>query len=444
MIQSFDSWSNTISNDIQQFFKDLYSNLKDCAPYSKFNHDHNKFKNNLNTSFQMYLYDTLQREIHLYSEVDNSNRKYYDLPNQPFWNLLCKVESMKQNENIIEQLKHIRFYQKTSNDSNDVFLKMMNNTYEALSHYCELSKQYIKDIKNQGKMIKEYIIRYKNFTESALKMDDKYVNLNIIMNHLYPTNLNTKTPKYSLFRLFMLIWNDKCFNPLEKLFESNIQLLILSKIKRDISDIKERSQNIFSNSSMDCEDLPEYTLLSYFYSCINDTFCNEHNIFQISLPSIQTNSTFEAFNEIINQKIAFVIYSEIGNNSIQKNADLYQIVIEILSHFNVHSFFMRQFIPKLVKNILLTVKSSLKEAIIHCQEEIKDYRSIGSLSTASSFDHNSSHLSSKNTLIIEEIEKWFNEQEHKIICSEKNLMIKLKNDGLMLTKIGGEMNTLLN
>jgi hypothetical protein len=80
-----------------------------------------------------------------------------------------------------------------------------------------------------------YIKRYKAYIESAVYINELLENLNVLVNYLYETLYSDypKNPKFSIYRLMIIIWHREVTTPLTDLKnEKNFLNIILKTFKR--------------------------------------------------------------------------------------------------------------------------------------------------------------------------------------------------------------------
>lgn len=118
-----------------------------------------------------------------------------------------------------------------SNESNQLFsiLKCLCMT---LMFYCQYTMMYLYHTynipSNPNILLNEYLKRYKNYVETAIELNNQLENVNVFVNYLYESFFpNYPTfPKFSVFRMSMLIWNNEMTN----LIDDNESMLSCIKI----------------------------------------------------------------------------------------------------------------------------------------------------------------------------------------------------------------------
>lgn len=114
-----------------------------------------------------------------------------------------------------------------------------------ITFYCQYSLNYINStFTKDTDILREYIKIYKNYIDTAIGMNDYCENINVAMNYCYETLCkdNLSTPKFSIFRLFVLIWNKELSTQL------NNHQSMLTRCKQSIISLFSISINEFTDT----------------------------------------------------------------------------------------------------------------------------------------------------------------------------------------------------
>lgn len=115
--------------------------------------------------------------------------------------------------------------------------------------------------------LSEYLKRYKSFFDAAIHINEEMENLNVLVNYLYENSFQhyPSTPKFSIYRLMVVIWNREVLHPLlksenqnsnlyaklEKLYRQYLNNVIHRGVEREVSSMSpqraKNSQNAFSS-----------------------------------------------------------------------------------------------------------------------------------------------------------------------------------------------------
>lgn len=129
--------------------------------------------------------------------------------------------------------KIIEDYQiKSSNN----ILCLLHSIVLTMVHFCKLSFQYIIKYQNDEKFFLDSIIkRYSSFVEAAIYINENLENINVVVNYLYETLFKDcpNNPKFSIYRLMIVIWHREVTTPLTDLkYKNNLISLTLKIFKR--------------------------------------------------------------------------------------------------------------------------------------------------------------------------------------------------------------------
>ena len=232
-----------------------------------------------------YLYET--QEIFDFYNIQNNKNSFISRNEElPFSSCLFYFDNINLNKNDIDILKKIRFYSFTYRDFdflnmsfnyiinfvynctkyfNEFFNQSKNNTnknsviilleliYISICYFCILTFIEIVQNKEQSFLyLDNFIKRYKSYVDAAILINKKMENYNVIINLLYDKycNINNKKifPKFSIYRLMMILYYRIIINPLlDEKFNKNIYKIIVKLYK--IYYKEELRKKIFDDNS---------------------------------------------------------------------------------------------------------------------------------------------------------------------------------------------------
>ena len=400
-------WNSYLSNEILNMKENVYKQLKDINPFYRLRKQNKYIESPANSILQTYLIDLLYDEQNLYNELDNFfmkekyNFSYENQKHFPFEKLVDNIPSyiplIKQNNNLKKLFIELRWYIISNNNftlSKQVLpiyiIKLLSLT---LMGYCSIVINYINDISRYNDIIYEYYLRYKNYCQMAIDLNEKYQNLSICINYLYDSINFTKIsqPKFSIFRLCMRIWNNSCLKKIknniiesmrlygEKIIKNNLRELINifpSSLNSTFSVSTDVSSQylIYVNNSNNKFDDSFYEM----FSLINDTLCDEYNVYKIN------HSYFKDSNELISiiennyinsltNQINNIIISYCSNSNNINNIDyssLYSFIKNFIIYlknnsYNIFSKLIPKFRMKIFESIYSIFKLHLNEIILN-------------------------------------------------------------------------------
>ena len=298
---------------------------------------------------------------------------------------------------------------------NHLLSQSKNDDYE---EYCQ---QYVMWYKNYVETAIELNEKYKYINLIINTLYDhfrgKYLQNNLIK------------PNFSILRLFMVIWNNEVTLKLLSITMDNIKKLFNCIVDSDLNAVSINLSNqigsnnfLFSSTSytktnynngnvneysfserktastldqgelsppLKCElsssasyyfyyslnsyqpksneDIIKRELLSKIISYLNDTFCNECNIFTINLSTNnETNDIYDLIEtslcKILKDKITNFYY-QLKNKSNNTTLTHKQISDEIISYYNMSSFYNEKFINKLRLNLYFTIYKTIEHIL---------------------------------------------------------------------------------
>jgi hypothetical protein len=115
-------------------------------------------------------------------------------------------------------------------------LCLLHSIVLTMVHFCKLSFQYIIKYQNDEKFfLDSFIKRYQSYVEAAIYINENLENINVVVNYLYETLFKDypNNPKFSIYRLMIIIWHREVTTPLTDLKnKNNLISLTLKMFKR--------------------------------------------------------------------------------------------------------------------------------------------------------------------------------------------------------------------
>lgn len=286
-----------IKDDFRILSDELYCYLKECLDNPKLRKDNCHLENNLNTQFQYCLYDYLEEEEELYT-------KYHDImgtkittneeiTNYPFSLLIeyCNhfVQNLQKNTRQLEKFTELRWYLFDSNYNIEKMQKDLNGCLTdnviifalkiiimTLKHHCFISFKYLNSDDMKGEeLLNEYSIRYTNYIQTAIEVNDKYRHLSIVVNYIYEkTKSKYNEPRFSLLRLFMIVWNNCCLDKLKTKLTQSITTVFGDVIQNDLDTLLNTSEISLNSMRTTCsskDSIPSTSMCYY-----NTNYNKEH------------------------------------------------------------------------------------------------------------------------------------------------------------------------
>jgi hypothetical protein len=183
-----------------------------------------------------------------------------------------------------------------NSNTDNRLLFILNNLNLSLTHFCQLSFNYINKYENYDHaFINEYTKRYRSYVDTAMYLNDYLENLNVLVNCVYDVNeqIYTTLPKFSVMRFMMTTWNREVFGKLDGVYSdrlANISEIYFNKEFMKLNNFN-TSDIIFSKKETDSlEDINDCGELSFI------SFSNKNS--QLLRNSTSTNNTTaDSFNE---------------------------------------------------------------------------------------------------------------------------------------------------
>ena len=367
----------------KEYAKDVFFRFK-LHLYLPFIRKSNKVLENKESSLhQYYFYDFDKNKV-----VFNHYDKFLDLENNGFnrqnsenflfrKNLVFEneflginelIKTVHENNNFVLLLEKIINYDYTGIDKQYYNNKTYNEVFDFiiwLNHSAILFSKFLYSLiniycyesKNKNELIVEYINAQNNFVNFSLSINERYNNLNLIINYLYRF-IKDKTKSYtefSLYKMFFNIMKNELYNKLEKNLEIVFKTLLEQYCKELLdfvdnkrtssfgSDAKTDSGDVFEEDdelemiidevSFENEENKELTkieIINNFMSCITDLSIDEKNALCINHSNLKMDDNYQIFEKILKD----VIVNEI-NISINKERksieSIYNVFKNILS-----------------------------------------------------------------------------------------------------------------
>ena len=309
-----------------------------------------------------YLYET-QEIFEFYNIQKNKNNFISRNEELPFSSCLFYFDNINLNNNDIDILKKIRFYSFTYRDFdflnmsfnyiinfvynctkyfNEFFnqtnkinknsvIRLLELIYISICYFCIITFIEIVQNKDQSFLyLDNFIKRYKSYVDAAILINNKMENFNVIINLLYDkycgVDNNEIFPKFSIYRLMMILYYRIIINPLldeksnkniykiivklykiyykeelrKKIYDDNSSLMMLIqknstslKLERNEStdfnsydDLVNCLYNIINFDSIDLMDIDIEFNISQIFDEINkiflDCICDEYSVYYVN------------------------------------------------------------------------------------------------------------------------------------------------------------------
>ena len=407
----------------KEYAKDVFFRFK-LHLYLPFIRKSNKVLENKESSLHQYYFYDFDKNKTVFIHYD----KFLDLENNGFnrknsENFLFRKNLVFENEflGINELIKTVhgnnnfalllekiinydyegidkQYYNNKTNNEVFDFIIWLNHSAILFSKFLySLINIYCYESKNKNELIVEYINAQNNFVNFSLSINERYNNLNLIINYLYRF-IKDKTKSYtefSLYKMFFNIMKKELYNKLEKNLEKEFKILLEQYCKELLdfvdnkrtssfgSDAKTDSGDIFEEDDefemiidevpFEIEENKELTkmeIINNFMSCITDLSIDEKNALCINHSNLKMDDNYQIFEKILKD----VIVNEI-NISINKERksieSIYNVFKNILSIEDQDSIKERNgfhFINRTQKLLFDAVFSCLKRNVFQIIE----------------------------------------------------------------------------
>ena len=353
---------------------------------------------------------------------------------------------------------------KTNNEVFD-FIIWLNHSAILFSKFLySLINIYCYESKNKNELIVEYINAQNNFVNFSLSINERYNNLNLIINYLYRF-IKDKTKSYtefSLYKMFFNIMKKELYNKLEKNLEKEFKILLEQYCKELLdfvdnkrtssfgSDAKTDSGDIFEEDDefemiidevpFEIEENKELTkmeIINNFMSCITDLSIDEKNALCINHSNLKMDDNYQIFEKILKDVIVNEI--NISINKERKSIEgIYNVFKNILSIEDQDSIKERNefhFINRTKKLLFDAVFTCLKRNVFQIIENewSEYYKNLNTNNTQNTIENKKIINNETLNKLIDELDK-----------EEKLKMDNVYNDLLNQMKMEFENKTNMN
>ena len=474
----------------KEYAKDVFFRFK-LHLYLPFIRKSNKVLENKESSLHQYYFYDFDKNKTVFIHYD----KFLDLENNGFnrknsENFLFRKNLVFENEflGINELIKTVhgnnnfalllekiinydyegidkQYYNNKTNNEVFDFIIWLNHSAILFSKFLySLINIYCYESKNKNELIVEYINAQNNFVNFSLSINERYNNLNLIINYLYRF-IKDKTKSYtefSLYKMFFNIMKKELYNKLEKNLEKEFKILVEQYCKELLdfvdnkrtssfgSDAKTDSGDIFEEDDefemiidevpFEIEENKELTkmeIINNFMSCITDLSIDEKNALCINHSNLKMDDNYQIFEKILKD----VIVNEI-NISINKERksieSIYNVFKNILSIEDQDSIKERNgfhFINRTQKLLFDAVFSCLKRNVFQIIENewSEYYKNLNTNNTQNTIENKKIINNETLNKLIDELDK-----------EEKLKMDNVYNDLLNQMKMEFENKTNMN
>ena len=474
----------------KEYAKDVFFRFK-LHLYLPFIRKSNKVLENKESSLHQYYFYDFDKNKTVFIHYD----KFLDLENNGFnrknsENFLFRKNLVFENEflGINELIKTVhgnnnfalllekiinydyegidkQYYNNKTNNEVFDFIIWLNHSAILFSKFLySLINIYCYESKNKNELIVEYINAQNNFVNFSLSINERYNNLNLIINYLYRF-IKDKTKSYtefSLYKMFFNIMKKELYNKLEKNLEKEFKILVEQYCKELLdfvdnkrtssfgSDAKTDSGDIFEEDDefemiidevpFEIEENKELTkmeIINNFMSCITDLSIDEKNALCINHSNLKMDDNYQIFEKILKD----VILNEI-NISVNKDRKsiegIYIVFKNILSIEDQDSIKERNgfhFINRTQKLLFDAVFSCLKRNVFQIIENewSEYYKNLNTNNTQNTIENKKIINNETLNKLIDELDK-----------EEKLKMDNVYNDLLNQMKMEFENKTNMN
>ena len=511
-------------NITQNNWKAIY--LEIMQHYSKYNHDNNKkiYINAIYETFKDHLYLPFVRKENIILEpkestlhqlffydfyknnaiVANHFDKYLDLKNNDFIGkdsddfiirkkLLFENELMKFNETV----KNVQ----GNNQYIIILEKIINYDYKAIDDlYCKDNKIavnstalefilclnhtailfskllyskiniYFYDSENSygNELIKQYIKTHDNFVNFSLSINEKFNNINIIINYLYRfiTDKNKGYYEFSLYKMLFKIMKNEIYDKIETYLLKEFKILNDQYCQELLESIdNERKQSCDSGTKPDSNDsfeenddfemvecdlssneekveITKKDLINMFMKCVTDFSINEKNALAINHSKIKMDENYIKYENIL--KDSFV--EGINNCIIKEKKPVENIFLTVKNLLSINDEYYKRvnlgnykgfnFIRRTKKIIFTEVQKCLEKNLHqNIKEDFSEY-----------IKNNTNDNNKEKNVINKKINININQNMEEMIDGldkeEKVELDKIQEENL--TKVKNELTTIIN
>ena len=464
----------------KEYAKDVFFRFK-LHLYLPFIRKSNKVLENKESSLhQYYFYDFDKNKtvfIHYDKFLDLENNRFNRKNSENFLfrkNLVFEneflginelIKTVHGNNNFALLLEKIinydyegidkQYYNNKTNNEVFDFIIWLNHSAILFSKFLySLIKIYCYESKNKNELIIEYINAQNNFVNFSLSINERYNNLNLIINYLYRF-IKDKTKSYtefSLYKMFFNIMKKELYNKLEKNLEKEFKILVEQYCKELLdfvdnkrtssfgSDAKTDSGDIFEEDdefemiidevpfeNEENKELTKMEIINNFMSCITDLSIDETNALCINHSNLKMDDNYQIFEKILKDVIVNEI--NISINKERKSIEvIYNVFKNILSIEDQDSIKERNgfhFINRTQKLLFDAVFSCLKRNVFQIIENewSEYYKNLNTNNTQNTIENKKIINNETLNKLIDELDK---EEKLKMDNAYNDLLNQMK------------------
>ena len=464
----------------KEYAKDVFFRFK-LHLYLPFIRKSNKVLENKESSLHQYYFYDFDKNKTVFIHYD----KFLDLENNGFnrknsENFLFRKNLVFENEflGINELIKTVhgnnnfalllekiinydyegidkQYYNNKTNNEVFDFIIWLNHSAILFSKFLySLIKIYCYESKNKNELIIEYINAQNNFVNFSLSINERYNNLNLIINYLYRF-IKDKTKSYtefSLYKMFFNIMKKELYNKLEKNLEKEFKILVEQYCKELLdfvdnkrtssfgSDAKTDSGDIFEEDdefemiidevpfeNEENKELTKMEIINNFMSCITDLIIDEKNALCINHSNLKMDDNYQIFEKILKDVIVNEINISINKErkSIEGIYNVFKNILSIEDQDSIKESNGFHFINRTQKLLFDAVFSCLKRNVFQIIEnEWSEYfKNLNTNNTQNTID--TKKIINNETLnkLIDELDK---EEKLKMDNAYNDLLNQMK------------------
>ena len=343
---------------------------------------------------------------------------------------------------------------KTNNEVFD-FIIWLNHSAILFSKFLySLINIYCYESKNKNELIVEYINAQNNFVNFSLSINERYNNLNLIINYLYRF-IKDKTKSYtefSLYKMFFNIMKKELYNKLEKNLEKEFTILVEQYYKELLdfvdnkrtssfgSDAKTDSGDIFEEDdefemiidevpfeNEENKELSKIEIINNFMSCITDLSIDEKNALCINHSNLKMDEHYQIFEKILKDVIVNEINISINKErkSIESIYNVFKNILSIEDQDSIKESNGFHFINRTQKLLFDAVFSCLKRNVFQTIEnEWSEYfKNLNTNNTQNTIDNKKIINNETLNKLIDELDK---EEKLKMDNAYNDLLNQMK------------------
>lgn len=264
---------------------------------------------------------SLKKSFSYISHPKQTNQMIIETPINNYYNKKNQISPIL-NSNLINKKQLLK---------KNILITTLYSIIFTITHFCTTSFHVLNSIRGGEPkiLLNEYYKRYKAFVDVAQHSNNQLENINILVNYIYDYYHNSSNafPKFSILRMFLVIWNKEVLMKLVNYKNQNVlieQLLELYKNEvtyeyfirlDDLISSLENCTNIFSGKFGDFEEITlkkikqfikEYQIednnfcfIEGFLALLGDSTINEYSVFELNHSNFKPNSLIEVLLEKI-------------------------------------------------------------------------------------------------------------------------------------------------